>query len=54
MQLGNVIARTLTRGLVSSAQYGRNRRVRFRLYLGAGLFVTGVLVTITGLLFGKV
>ena len=32
--------------------YGKGIRVRFRFYLGGGLFITGVIMSIAGLIQG--
>ena len=50
-QMSNVIARALTKGLDSPARRG-NRRVSFRIYLGTGLFIAGLVITVAGLISG--
>ena len=52
--MGNVIARALTKGLVLPAAYGRNKRVSFRLYLGAGLFIAGLVIIAAGFISGGI
>ncbi|WP_418790019.1 hypothetical protein [Phosphitispora sp. TUW77] len=48
--MGKVNVRALSKQMVSPASFSRNRRVRFRLYLGIVMFVSGVGIIAAGLI----